>query len=144
VLSSDRFHTHYEAAAKQRVILRREFDAAFNSIGTETDSFSGVDVMLVPTCLSLPCRIMENVDEEESNMNMLSSDVMTVPLSLAGLPSMSLPVKLAKEDHAKSDSTKNNVCYDNIVKSLGLQVFGPPMSEDLVMKVSSFIYKYDA
>lgn len=144
VLSSDRFHTHYEAAAKQRVILRREFDAAFNSIGTTTDSFSGVDIMLVPTCLSLPCRLLENVDEEESNMNMLSSDVMTVPLSLAGLPTMSVPVMLAEEEYAKSDSFTNDGCYDNIVKSLGLQVFGPPMSEDLVMKVSSLIYRYDS
>jgi aspartyl-tRNA(Asn)/glutamyl-tRNA(Gln) amidotransferase subunit A len=50
-----------------------------------------VDLLLYPTVLSPPCRIDEgNIDSTE----MFANDVMTVPASLAGLPSVSVPVPL--------------------------------------------------
>lgn len=167
VLSSDRFHTHYEAAAKQRVILRREFKSAFSkspktnatTYVTEESAFSGVDVMIIPTSLALPQVLDGNnkkqgsaEEYEKSSTDMLSSDIMTVPLSLAGLPTMSVPVKLMllDDNELKGNAqmmnmnkvTKGLKVYHKI-KSLGIQIFGPPMSEDLVMKVSSFLYEND-
>lgn len=168
VLSSDRFHTHYEAAAKQRVTLRREFQQAFfksvnnhsasiTTDGTDERTFSGVDVMIVPTSIALP-PVLERTSEEQGNaekceersMDMLSSDIMTVPLSLAGLPTMSVPVKLVLSEDIESKEvfqptsklTKGLNIYSKI-NSLGMQIFGPPMSDDLVMKVSSFLYEND-
>ncbi len=48
VLSSDRFHTHYEAAAKLRSVLARQLHNALSE---------DVDAILIPTALSLPPRL---------------------------------------------------------------------------------------
>jgi aspartyl-tRNA(Asn)/glutamyl-tRNA(Gln) amidotransferase subunit A len=82
VLSSDRFHSHYEAAAKLRAALASQMHSVLEN---------KVDLLLYPTVLSPPCRIDEgNIDSTE----MFANDVMTVPASLAGLPSVSVPVPL--------------------------------------------------
>jgi aspartyl-tRNA(Asn)/glutamyl-tRNA(Gln) amidotransferase subunit A len=82
VLSSDRFHTYYEAAAKLRAVLTRQLH----------ESLHDVDLLLVPTALFPPPRIGgEAMDATE----MFANDVMTVPISLAGLPSVSVPVGLS-------------------------------------------------
>jgi aspartyl-tRNA(Asn)/glutamyl-tRNA(Gln) amidotransferase subunit A len=82
VLSSDRFHTYYEAAAKLRAVLTRQLHESLND----------VDLLLVPTALFPPPQIGgEDMDATE----MFANDVMTVPISLAGLPSVSVPVGLS-------------------------------------------------
>jgi aspartyl-tRNA(Asn)/glutamyl-tRNA(Gln) amidotransferase subunit A len=82
VLSSDRFHSHYEAAAKLRAALASQMHSVLEN---------KVDLLLYPTALFPPCRIDEgNIDSTE----MFANDVMTVPASLAGLPSVSVPVSL--------------------------------------------------
>lgn len=77
VLSSDRFHTHYEAATKIRALLSKQMRHALD----------GVDVLLTPTCLSMPNTTMAYTDPTE----MFANDVLTVPVSLACLPAMSIP-----------------------------------------------------
>lgn len=85
VLSSDRFHTHYEAAAKLRAALAHQMHSVLNE---------KVDMLLIPTALSFPHRI----DQVKVNSTeMFSNDVMTIPTSLAGLPSVALPVKEVSE-----------------------------------------------
>jgi aspartyl-tRNA(Asn)/glutamyl-tRNA(Gln) amidotransferase subunit A len=69
VLSSDRFHTHYEAATKIRALLSKQMRHALD----------GVDVLLTPTCLSMPSTTMAYTDPTE----MFANDVLTVPVSLA-------------------------------------------------------------
>ncbi|GKY95409.1 hypothetical protein MPSEU_000502400 [Mayamaea pseudoterrestris] len=76
VLSSDRFHTYYEAAAKLRSILIRQ-------LHTSLESF---DMLLVPTAIFPPVSLDNCADSTE----MLANDIMTVPASLAGLPSISV------------------------------------------------------
>lgn len=110
VLSSDRFHTHYEAAAKLRAALTQQFQQALNE----------VDVLLIPTVLSLPCSLNEMPDSTE----MFANDVMTVPVSLAGLPSISVPVIVASDD---SDA------------SVGLQVVGSRLNEQTILEVAEVI-----
>mmetsp|Transcript_7 Transcript_7/g.8 ORF Transcript_7/g.8 Transcript_7/m.8 type:complete len:566 (+) Transcript_7:13-1710(+) len=80
VLSSDRFHSHYEAAAKLRAALANQMNSCLKE---------KVDMLLYPTALSAPPRIDQGeIDSTETFAN----DVMTVPASLAGLPSMSIPL----------------------------------------------------
>ncbi|CAJ1969462.1 unnamed protein product [Cylindrotheca closterium] len=80
VLSSDRFHSHYEAAAKLRAALASQMHSSLKE---------KVDVLLYPTALSAPPRIDQGeIDSTETFAN----DVMTVPASLAGLPAISIPV----------------------------------------------------
>jgi aspartyl-tRNA(Asn)/glutamyl-tRNA(Gln) amidotransferase subunit A len=78
VLSSDRFHAHYEAAAKLRAVLTQQLN----------DALRKVDVLLFPTTLFSPCPL----DTPPDTTEMLANDVMTVPASLAGLPAVSVPL----------------------------------------------------
>jgi aspartyl-tRNA(Asn)/glutamyl-tRNA(Gln) amidotransferase subunit A len=77
VLSSDKFHTHYEAAATIRAILARQLHRALEVY----------DCLLVPTALSPPVSLQHSVDPT----SMIANDVMTVAVSLAGLPSVAMP-----------------------------------------------------
>ena len=110
VLSSDRFHTHYEAAAKLRAALTEQFYQAFEE----------VDALLIPTVLSLPCSLTELPDSTE----MFANDVMTVPISLAGLPSVSVPVTV-------------DTCDDTA--SVGLQLVGSRLNERVILDVAKVL-----
>eukprot|EP00980_Cylindrotheca_fusiformis_P028702 scaffold22638_cov138-Cylindrotheca_fusiformis.AAC.14 len=82
VLSSDRFHSHYEAAAKLRAALAGQMHTVLKE---------KADLLLYPTALFTPSRIDDGkIDSTE----IFSNDVMTIPASLAGLPSVSVPVPL--------------------------------------------------
>jgi aspartyl-tRNA(Asn)/glutamyl-tRNA(Gln) amidotransferase subunit A len=83
VLSSDRFHTYYEAAAKLRAVLTRQLHESLND----------VDLLLVPTALFPPPKIGSEAKLDATEM--FANDVMTVPISLAGLPSVSVAVGLS-------------------------------------------------
>ena len=91
VLSSDKFHTHYEAAAQIRAHLAEEFYSVLDG---------KVDIILIPTVLSLPHKIAQNNDNDyivEDSTAMFANDIMTVPASLAGLPAVSIPVPIEGE-----------------------------------------------
>lgn len=85
VLSSDRFHSHYEAAAKLRAVLADQM---------RTSLSKGVDAILVPTALSSPTLL--DFDKVDSTV-MFANDVTTVPASLAGLPVLSVPMATETE-----------------------------------------------
>lgn len=80
VLSSDRFHSHYEAAAKLRASLATQMHS------TLADD---VDMFLYPTALSQPPRIDQGGNDSTETFG---NDIMTVPASLAGLPALSVPL----------------------------------------------------
>ena len=139
VLSSDRFHTHFEAATKVRAVLTREFNAAFR----QRDNCSGeagadwearVDLMLVPTALSVAPDLGIDGSRAPDPTEMFANDVMTVPISLAGLPSVSVPVNvdLTDEDSIAGEG-------DNESTTVGLQVFGPKLSEEKVLLAASVL-----
>lgn len=111
VLSSDRFHTHYEAAAKLRAALTQQL----------CNSLKQVDVLLFPTALTLPC----SLDKLPDSTEMFANDVMTVPASLAGLPAVSVPVPL-------KGSTDEWA-------SIGLQLVGSRLDERTLLKVATII-----
>ncbi|GAX25744.1 aspartyl-tRNA(Asn)/glutamyl-tRNA(Gln) amidotransferase subunit A [Fistulifera solaris] len=79
VLSSDHYHTHYEAAAKLRAVLAQQMRNVLKQY----------DVLLVPTTFNMPPRI----DEANSidSTAMMANDIMTVPASLGGFPALSIP-----------------------------------------------------
>lgn len=113
VLSSDRFHTHYEAAAKLRAALAQQFQEALNES----------DVLLIPTVLSLPCSLDKTPDSTE----MFANDVMTVPISLAGLPSVSVPVAITSGEDSDAAT------------SVGLQVVGSRLNEKVILEVANVL-----
>mmetsp|Transcript_11960 Transcript_11960/g.13060 ORF Transcript_11960/g.13060 Transcript_11960/m.13060 type:complete len:623 (+) Transcript_11960:47-1915(+) len=90
VLSSDKFHTYYEAAAQIRAHLAEEIYSVLDK---------KVDVILIPSVLSLPHKISaQNEDYIEDNTGMFANDIMTVPASLAGLPAVSIPIPIDGEE----------------------------------------------
>lgn len=79
VLSSGYFDAYYLQAQKARTLLINEFNRLFDQY----------DVLLTPTAPTPAFKIGENTADPVS---MYLADVMTVPASLAGLPSISVPV----------------------------------------------------
>ncbi len=85
VLSSTAYSAYYTKAQKVRRLIKDDFTNAFNQ----------VDVILTPTAPSTAFAIGEKNDDP---IVMYLNDVFTVPASLAGLPSISVPVALSKKD----------------------------------------------
>jgi aspartyl-tRNA(Asn)/glutamyl-tRNA(Gln) amidotransferase subunit A len=111
VLSSVRFHTHYEAAAKLRAVLAGQMYASLAN---------NVDAFLIPTALSLPIPLdQDTVDRTE----MFANDIMTIPASLAGLPVLSIPQDLPDERVFKA----------------GVSVIGARLNESTVLNIGAVL-----
>ena len=106
VLSSGYYDAYYIHAQK----VRRKIVEDFNSV------FKDIDVILSPTS---PSDAFILGEKKEDPINMYLNDVFTVPSSLAGLPAISIPAGLSK----------NN-------KPLGLQLISNKFTEDILLKTA--------
>lgn len=113
VLSSDRFHTHYEAAAKLRSVL---------ALQLHTTLSEQVDAILIPTAISLPPRLDKG--EKMDKTAMFANDIMTIPPSLAGLPVLSIPVNMRENE--------------GIYKA-GMSIVGPRLKEMSILKIGQIL-----
>jgi aspartyl-tRNA(Asn)/glutamyl-tRNA(Gln) amidotransferase subunit A len=77
-LSSGYYDAYYLRAQKVRSLIRRDFDAAFESC----------DAVVTPTTPSPAFRLGEKIGDP---LQMYLADVFTVPANLAGIPGLSLP-----------------------------------------------------
>ena len=131
VLSSDRFHTHYEAAAAARAKLSRSLESVFrSSFDDGQNEGDEVDVMLVPTALTFPPKLNPTRGdgvELGGPTAVFANDVMTIPISLGGFPSVSVPVNIKKLDI-------------NRCSSIGIQIFASRGSEDLMLRVANILH----
>ena len=132
VLSSDRFHTHYEAAAFARAKISRSLESVFRSSldNGQNEGDEVVDVMLVPTALTFPPKLnpMRGDGVELGDPTAaFANDVMTIPVSLGGFPSVSVPVNIGNLDI--------NGC-----SAIGMQIFASRGSEDLMLRVANTLY----
>ena len=106
VLSSGYYDAYYIHAQKVRRKIVEDFHSAFKD----------VDVILSPTA---PSDAFILGEKKEDPINMYLNDVFTVPSSLAGLPAISIPAGLSK----------NN-------KPLGLQLISDKFTEDTLLKTA--------
>ena len=81
VLSSGYYDAYYLKAQKVRAMISNDFKEAFNQ----------VDAIYGP---STPSTAFEVGDKSEDPLEMYLNDVFTVPVNLAGLPAISVPVGL--------------------------------------------------
>jgi len=84
VLSAGYYDAYYNKARKARTLVARDF----------TEAFQSVDVLLAPTTPSAAFVVGDLVDDP---LSMYLNDVFTVPASLAGLPSISVPAGLSED-----------------------------------------------
>ena len=104
-LSAGYYDAYYGMAQKVRTRIREDFTAAF----------ADVDLVVSPTSPTVAFRIGERVDDPWA---MYASDVLTVPVNLAGLPGISLPCGLSEG------------------LPVGFQLVGPAFSENLILSAA--------
>jgi len=108
-LSSGYYDAYYLKAMKVRRLIRQDFEKVFKK----------VDVLILPTSPTLPFNLGEKVDDP---LTMYLSDIFTVPINLAGVPSLNVPCGFI-----------NNL-------PIGMQIVGPDFSEKLLYQVG---YAYE-
>ncbi|MCC5895892.1 MAG: Asp-tRNA(Asn)/Glu-tRNA(Gln) amidotransferase subunit GatA [Alkalibacterium sp.] len=77
-LSSGFYDAHFKKAAQARTLIRNDFDKVFKE----------VDVLVAPTTTTTAFEIGGKIDDP---LAMYMSDILTVPVNLAGVPSLSVP-----------------------------------------------------
>jgi len=108
VLSAGYFDAYYKKALKVRTMIIEEVNRIFEK----------VDVMVGPTS---PFPAFKIGSKSGDPLQMYLADALTVPINIAGVPSVNVPVgKTAGEG-----------------LPIGMQIIGPQFSEDLILKVGA-------
>lgn len=83
--------------------------------------FENYDLIIGPTTTSLPYKIEETNDDPNKSF---VDDILTIPVNMAGLPALSMPIGYSK----------NNL-------PIGMQIIGNKFDEKTIYKLASFIEK---
>jgi len=109
-LSAGYFDAYYLKAQKVRALIRQDFERAFEQ----------VDVIAGPTSPTTAFRIGEKSDDP---LAMYLSDIYTVPMNLAGVPAVSVPVGNGRVSGLP----------------VGLQLIGPMWGEDIILRAARHV-----
>jgi aspartyl-tRNA(Asn)/glutamyl-tRNA(Gln) amidotransferase subunit A len=109
-LSAGYYDAYYLKAQKVRTLIKQDFERAFED----------VDVLVCPTAPTTAFKAGDKVDDP---ISMYLSDLMTIPVNLAGLPGMSIPCG-----------------FDEGGLPIGLQLIGNVLREDVLFEVA---YAYE-
>jgi aspartyl-tRNA(Asn)/glutamyl-tRNA(Gln) amidotransferase subunit A len=109
-LSSGYYDAYYGTAQRVRTKIADDFRAAFES----------VDLIVTPTSPTVPFKLGERA---ANPLAMYASDVLTVPMSLAGIPAISIPAGLSEG------------------LPVGVQLSGPAFSENRIFEASYALEK---
>jgi len=112
-LSAGYYDAYYLKAQKVRTLIRREFDAAFQSC----------DVLACPVSPTPAFRLGEKVDDP---FQMYLSDVCTLPINIAGLPAISVPAGFVLAGGGPEGQRL----------PVGLQLIGRPFDEATVLRAA--------
>ncbi|MGG1640616.1 Asp-tRNA(Asn)/Glu-tRNA(Gln) amidotransferase subunit GatA [Paenibacillus sp. NRS-1782] len=104
-LSSGYYDAYYLKAQKVRTLIKQDFDRVFEQY----------DVIIGPTAPTTAFKIGSQVDDP---LTMYLNDILTVPVSLAGVPAISIPCGLAGG------------------LPVGLQIIGKAFDESSVLRVA--------
>ena len=109
-LSAGYYDAYYLKAQKARTLIKADFDAAFEQ----------VDTIVAPTS---PTTAFPIGEKSADPLQMYLADVFTLSMNLAGICGLSLPCG-----------------FDSCGLPIGLQVMGPPLGEEQVLRVA---YAYE-
>jgi aspartyl-tRNA(Asn)/glutamyl-tRNA(Gln) amidotransferase subunit A len=104
-LSAGYYDAYYLKAQKVRTLIKQDFEAAFED----------VDVLICPTS---PTTAFKAGEKTADPLSMYLSDLMTIPVNLAGLPGMSIPCG-----------------FDDQNLPIGMQLISNVLREDLLFQV---------
>lgn len=105
-LSAGYYDAYYLKAQKVRTLIKQDFEQAFEQ----------VDVLVSPTA---PTTAFKAGEKTADPLSMYLSDLMTIPVNLAGLPGMSIPCG-----------------FDAQGLPIGLQIVANVLREDLIFQVA--------
>ena len=111
VLSAGFYDAYYNRARKVRALIKRDFDQVYAD---------GIDAILTPATPSAAFGLGEMAENDPIQMYL--NDVFTVPVNLAGLPAISVPVGL-----------------DGQGLPLGMQLIGRPWAEDELLNTAQVL-----
>ncbi len=106
VLSAGYYDAYYLKAQKVRTLIVQDFQKAFEQ----------VDVLVCPTA---PTTAFQTGSKTEDPLGMYLSDLMTIPVNLAGLPGISIPCG-----------------FDSKGMPIGLQLISNVLREDVLLQVA--------
>lgn len=104
-LSSGYYDAYYLKAQKVRTLIKQDFDQTFEKF----------DVILGPTAPTTAFPLGSQIDDP---LTMYLNDILTIPVSLAGVPALSVPCGFA----------------DGL--PVGLQIIGKPFDESTILRVA--------
>jgi aspartyl-tRNA(Asn)/glutamyl-tRNA(Gln) amidotransferase subunit A len=144
-LSSEAINNCFIQAQKVRRLVQMDFDRVFkvpnvlrppqqfdlSDVGEDVQledklGPAQVDLIVCPTAPTLP-PLLEEV-KEQAPLDAYINDVFTVPSSLAGLPSISVPVQIPKDQQLE-----NNVPFT------GIQIIGQYWDDMFVIKIGQLL-----
>ena len=111
LLSGPNAITYYNKALK----IRKSLSLEFNKV------FSNYDLIIGPTTTTLPYKLDKYIDDPNKSF---MDDILTIPVNMAGLPSMSLPIG-----------------FSSSKLPIGMQIIGDKWNEQTIYKLASFIEK---
>ena len=106
-LSAGYYDAYYKKAQQLRTLFRQDFQQAF----------AQCDALLAPVSPTAAFRLGERLEDP---LQMYLADVFTIPVNLAGLPAMSIPCGLTRQQ-----------------LPIGLQVIAPPFRETTLLQVAA-------
>ena len=111
ILSGENAKIYYDKAMMIREEMRRSFK----------ENFEKYDLIIGPTSISVACDLDEDVDDP---LKSFMDDILIVPVNMAGLPAMSVPIGTNSEG-----------------MPIGLHIIGNSFDEATIYKLASYIEK---
>lgn len=105
-LSSGYYDAYYLKAQKVRTLVKTDFDQAFEQY----------DILISPTTPTTAFKLGENIDDP---LAMYMSDICTVPINMAGIPAISIPIG-----------------FDSSGLPIGLQIMAKHFNEPTLFRVA--------
>lgn len=109
VLSGDNVKYYYDKALK----IRKALSCSFSNV------FSSYDLIIGPVTTTLPYKVGDSLDDPNKSF---VDDILTIPVNMAGLPGLSLPIGFSKDK-----------------LPIGMQIIGNSFDEVNVYKLAYFI-----
>jgi aspartyl-tRNA(Asn)/glutamyl-tRNA(Gln) amidotransferase subunit A len=126
---------YFIQAQKIRRLVQHDFNRVFTTPNPLVDdapetntSETTVDVIVCPTAPTLAPSLVSIKDQDPISAYM--NDVFTVPASLAGLPSISVPVRITRDDQAAEQPFE---------ETAGIQIIGQYGDDDCVLVAADVV-----